>query len=282
MKNIIRNSLVALVMLVIWGCAAKEELKAPPAETNEPEPPAGSLLWVIKPSINIRQENSAGSEKIGELADGDSAFVQHNQDGWYKIRTTDGKAGWVRSDLLAPRNISIFRKAVEFADRLKENRDIDLYFDQKLQQARVYLSFPASAYTSADAVEQTAREIITGYQNQVYRGDVDVHVLKPGNEDEYLSFEQKGQPNPDPVIPVIPYGRLVTVDDSDPNTIGLTVVLNEDVDQDRLLKAARKMVETYPISYRKVTITFLTPDQNCRLWFVEDSQGEMYKFDKCP
>ena len=196
--------------------------------------------------------------------------------------TTDGKTGWVRSDLLAPRNISVFRKAVEFADRLKESSDTDLYFDKKLQHARVYLSFPASVYTSTRSVEQKAREIITEYQEQVYRGDVDVHVLKTGNEEEYLSFEQKGQPNPDPLIPVIPYGRLVKVDDSDPKVIGLTVSLQENVDQDRLLKAARSMVESYPISYRKVTITFLTPDQSCRLWFTEDSQGEMYKFDRCP
>jgi hypothetical protein len=60
MIKTLRNFIVILVIAELWSCAAKKELKTPPPGIAEPELPAGTLLWVIKPSINIRQENSAG------------------------------------------------------------------------------------------------------------------------------------------------------------------------------------------------------------------------------
>ncbi len=282
MRNILYNLAGLVILLTLIGCAAKKELESPVEETDMVLPPSDYYLWVIKPNINIRQENSARSEKVGELADGDSVIVRINDNGWYNIETTSGAAGWVRSDLLAPKNVSIFRKAVIFADKLKEEQDIDLLFDKKLQHARVYLSLPPGMYTSADIVETRAREIITAYQRQVYRGDVAVRVLKPGSDKEYITFDQNGKPNPETPIPVIPFGRLETVNDLNPDEIELAVLVKSEIDNERLLNAARNMVKTYPISYRKVTIKFISSEDKCRLWFTEDPQGELYEFDKCP
>jgi len=280
-KILIRFS--GLFMLgALLGCTAKEELKGPPSETVEISKPDYTFLWVIKPNINIREDNSSGSEKVATLADGDSVIVYGNQNGWYQIESTGGIKGWVRSDLLAPRNASIFRKAVDFVDRLKTEQNIDLFFDKNLQHARVYLSMPAEKYTTVNEVENFARKIITEYQEQVYRGEVTVRVLQPGSDEEYITFEQKGQPNPAALIPVIPFGYLETVDDSDPEIISISVALEDDINNNRLLEAARSMVKTYPISYQKVIIKFVSADNTCRLWFVEDAGGELYEFDRCP
>ena len=137
MKKIIYGFIGILFLTTIWSCAAKKELETPP-ETVEAVPPAGEFLWVIKPNINIREENSAAAVKIAELADGDSVMVRQNLDGWYKIETVDGKTGWIRSDLLAPRNVSVFRKAVEFADHRCQYRT-DLYVQQLMSAWRLRL-----------------------------------------------------------------------------------------------------------------------------------------------
>ncbi len=282
MNQTIKFGAAVLTLLIFAGCSVKKELEAPPPEPVESGIPADAYLWVIKPNINVRTENSAASEQVSKLADGDSVIVYGNNRGWYEVETTSGTRGWVRSDLLAPRDASIFRQAVEFVDRLKAEHDIDLFFDKKLQHARIYLSFPPELYTTQEQVEKRAREIATAYQSEVYPGDVTVRVLKPGSEEAYLTFEQKGRKNPEVVLPVLPYGKLKEVDNSDPAVIQLAVSVDRDIGSDQLLEAARSMARAYPLSYEKVVIKFVNPDDSCRLWFVEDAAGELYRFDECP
>jgi hypothetical protein len=282
MNRTIEFTAAVMIILVFAGCSVKKGLEAPPPEPVEPGIPADAYLWVIKPNINVRMENSASSRQVSTLADGDSVIVHGNEKGWYEVETTGGARGWVRSDLLAPRDASIFRQAVEFVDRLKADRNTDLFFDKKLQHARIYLSFPPELYGTREEVEKRAREIATEYQSKVFRGDVTVRVLRPGSEEEYLTFEQKGRKNPEVVLPVIPYGKLKKVDHSDPAQIHLAVSVNPDIGNEQLLEAARSMVRAYPLSYEKVVITFVNPDDSCRLWFIEDAAGELYRFDECP
>lgn len=264
------------------GCTAKKSLDVPVSETDVIVEPEYSYLWVVKQNINIRQENTAGSGKIGELSEGDSVIVHGNSNGWYSVVAGDGTTGWVRSDLLGPRNVSIFRKAVEFADLIKEEQDVELYFDTKLRHRRVYLSLPDAMYSSRNEAERQARQIITEYQKKVYRGDVTVRILQPDSDQEYLTFEQKGERNPEILIPVIPFGFLTAVDDTNPLAVTLSVSLRDEFDNQHLLEAARSMASEYPISFQKVAIKFVSADNACRMWFVEDVNGEMYEFDKCP
>ena len=135
--------LIPLALLIfLIACAAKKELdSSKDPDLVEERMPGNSYLWAFKPSTNIRESNSARSSKFAVLTDGDSIMVMSNDNGWYKVKTESGKTGWIRTDLLGPKNLSAFRYAVAFVDSLKENKDIELYFDKKLHHKRIYLFF---------------------------------------------------------------------------------------------------------------------------------------------
>jgi hypothetical protein len=55
-----------------------------------------------------------------------------------------------------------------------------------------------------------------------------------------------------------------------------------DISREKLLTAERNISAEYPLSFTKVELTFRSDDDKCRLWFIEDQNGEFYKYDKCP
>jgi hypothetical protein len=269
----------------MFGCTTKESLEPPTSDVDKDAVYRNALLWVFKPNVNIRENASASGRKLESLADGDSVIVLSNIDGWYQVKAIDGKPGWIRSDLLGPKELSAFSSAVAFIENLKETENIELYFDKKLYHKRIYISYPSDLYSSRQVVETKTKELVKDYQQKVYRGHVTARVLKSGTEEEYLTLEIKGAVNADPILPVIPFGRVENVDRSNPSGIKLTYSIPAEVSDDLLITTAREIVPKFPISYQYVEITFkdspYSEQNTCRLWYMEDKNGEEYKLNQC-
>jgi uncharacterized protein YgiM (DUF1202 family) len=279
MQSILKYSFF-LILIIAWSCTSQKEL-VEPAETTPPRP-AGTYFWAVKPEINIRTKNSTDSAKSGKLNDGDSVLVIENQNGWYCVQRDDNSMGWIRSDLLGPKKVSVFANAVNFVDSLLDNDGTELFFDKKLLHRRIYLAYPASMYTSKSKIEKYTEKLVQEYQGEVYRGDVTARVLKPGSQDEYLTIKLKGKQNPDIKLPVLPFGILSDVDNTAPANIKLTITTPDSVSNNDIIKTARDIVSIYPISYSKVELLFVSDQARCRLWYSEDENGEAYKLNECP
>ena len=281
----LRVRLLSLTLLVLLGCTAKESLESPETDIDKDAIYRNALLWVFKPSINIRDSASSSAKKLGSLVDGDSVVVLQNVDGWYQIRTVDGQLGWIRSDLLGPKALSAFNSAVSFVENLREKENIDLYFDKKFYHKRIYLSYPTNAYSSPQNIEKKTRQLVENFQHKVYRGPVTARVLQPGSENEFLTLEIEGAINADPILPVIPFGRIESVDRNNPSGIKLYYSIPKDISDDELITTARQIVPKFPISYQHVELIFkdspYSAEKPCRLWYREDKNGENYQIGAC-
>jgi hypothetical protein len=275
-KKYLAFSLIGLAL----SCAAKKEI-APKPET-ELVPLKGTYFWAVKPEVNIRSENTTEAEKLGKLNDGDSVLVIDNKEGWYQIQSNELTFGWIRSDLLGPKKISVFAKAVSFVDSLLSSDDTELFFDKKLLHRRIYLAYPDAIYSSKNNVEEKTKKLVREYQEKVYRGDVTARVLKPGSQEEYLTMNVNGYKNPDIILPVLPFGILNDVNNLDPENIKLTISTPDEISDEQLLNIARNIVSIYPVTYSKVEVLFVSDDKQCRLWLFEDESGEDYKVNQCP
>lgn len=273
------KTLNIILLIFIYSCAVKKHTP----EYTETSPPAirYDYLWAIKDKVNIRANSSADSPEIGSLNNGDSVIVIANKNGWYQIRTESNKNGWIRSDLLGPQNLSIYPKAVDFADSIKTSDNVDLFFDKRLQHRRIYLTFPTGLYTNRDYLITESKKIGADYQKKVYSGDISVVLLQPGSEEIFNSFDLNGLVNSEAILPVIPFGKII-----DAQLAGkkakLTYIVEEQIPGDKFITTARKMAGTYPISYSEIVLAFLDENKNCRFWYKEDGNGEIFKFDSCP
>ncbi len=274
-------------LLILFACVSKKKLELP--ETLDPDKDLvtkNNYLWAFNPSVNVRENDAIDSRLVYQIADGDSALVLTNKNGWYHIRTEDDKTGWVRSDLLGPKNLSAYRQAVSFAQNLKEKDKTELFFDKKLYHKRIYITYASTAYNSPKEIEIKTKELVKEYQEKVYRGEITIRILKPGTDEEYLTQVYKGDKNADPVLPIIPFGFIQSVDRNDPLTITLSYSIPAEISDQDLLKTARHMASTFPLSYHRVEISFTNPhspkNMICRLWFREDQNGEEFAFNKCP
>ncbi len=279
MRSILKYSYF-LILIIAWSCTSQKELVEP--EKTTPPKLLGTYFWAVKPEINIRAQNSTSASKLGKINDSDSVLVLENQKGWYKIQRDDKTFGWIRSDLLGPKKVSVFANAVNFVDSLLEADSTELFFDKKLLHRRIYLAYPASMYTSKSKIKKSTEKLVREYQVEVYRGNVTARVLKPGSQDEYLTIDVKGKQNPDIKLPVLPFGILSDVDNAAPAIIKLTITTPESVSDNDIITAARDIVSIYPISYSKVELFFISDQAGCRLWYSEDENGEEYKLNECP
>jgi hypothetical protein len=277
--------IIIILMMLYFSCTSKIHVETPAPVSGREKIQKDELLWAYKPSVNIRNEASENGKQLAQLVDGDSVIVLTNKNGWYQIRTIDGTSGWVRSDLLGPKTLSVFPSAVRFIKNLKEKEQTEVYFDKKLYHKRIYISFPARLYTLKTDIENRTRQLIKRYQQIVYGGDVTVRVLKPGSDEAYMTLEVPGFVNADPILPVVPFGRIEEVDRDNPSEIKLSYSTPKDISDQELISTARALSSEFPITYRRVEITFkdapYSPQKPCRLWFLEDKNGEDYKVDAC-
>jgi len=100
-----------------------------------------------------------------------------------------------------------------------------------------------------------------------------------------MTLEFEGSVNADPILPIIPFGRIENVDRNIPSEIKLSFSTPEDISDDKLISTARQISSKFPVSYQRVEIIFknapYSPEKTCRLWFVEDKNGEEYRIGEC-
>jgi hypothetical protein len=271
-------SFILIVFLI--SCAPKVKKELSPIKKTKPKI-SDTYLWGFKSAVNVRESNSAKSKKIASIADGDSVLVIRNVNGWYEIILSNQQKGWIRSDLIGTKNLSAFRKAVSFSDSLTDNFGIKLYFDKNLQHKRIYLEFPQQFYSSEKNIREKTTEIIKKYQKDIYHGKIAVRILKPASQDDYLTLNFEGQPNPEIKLPVIPFGILKNIRIEGYTQIKIEIIVKDKIQNNQFLNAARDMSGSFPLSFTHVQINFISNNSDCLFSFLEDSAGETYKFNQC-
>lgn len=69
--------------------------------TPTPDASAGIIMYVTGDGVNVRKEASASSEKITSLAKGTSVTAYEETDGFYEVKLSDGKKGYISSKYLS-------------------------------------------------------------------------------------------------------------------------------------------------------------------------------------
>jgi SH3 domain protein len=87
---------LTLRALLILAATVLTALSATPGKAQE--------AWVMDKEVNLTLRTGAGTQYriIGSLATGDVATILTRGDGWTKVRTAEGKEGWVSAGFLQP------------------------------------------------------------------------------------------------------------------------------------------------------------------------------------
>ena len=284
---------VLIVILVFISCNTSVVKKEMVTVPSSPLP----SLYVLKEKVNLREKASSRSAKITTLEDGQELFVKENRNGWYKISTEEGLSGWVYSKLAGPVNLSPTRMASAFVDSVLPAFGVEMFFDKKELYKTVYLTLPASYYASPNKAKKFAAEIGKAYQKKVFHGAVKINVLKPQSKDIFLKFKLKAI-GPDNIpLPEIKTGYLAKIEEKN-KQVRIFIAVNDSINNKILLKSARSISAQYDYPFTKSEIYFISDtaeglsfikDMNklprnrrvCRLYYIEDKNGEDYHFDFC-
>ncbi len=254
-------------------------------------------LFVVKERVNLRTQPKIGSKKVASLEDGAALQIRDNKNGWYRVRTDDGKQGWLRSDLAAPREFSLTRMASAFNDSIMPAFGGKLFFDKNDLFKIVYLKLEPTYYISLSKAEEKAKKIAKAYQNKVYHGKLEVRVIHPQTDALFarIILPAKGiSPVP---LPILDYGRLFSLKENNKSVI-IKVAVPDSISDSKLLKAARRISARYDYPFTRAEIYMVTDnvqgmtflrgraedlaDQRvCRLYYLEDADGEDYRFRFC-
>lgn len=290
-----RLLIVIGILALLFSCqpsaVVTKESKAPSAHGIFPP------LYVVKEKVNLRSKPSASSAKVARLQDGDALTFLTNKNGWYQVRTEDGQTGWLRSDLAGPRALSKTRMAAAFADSILPAFNAKLFFDKTDLYKTVYLTLPASFYSSKNKALKQAKKIGRAYQNKVYKGAVEIRILKPESQELFTRLTLSAVGLARVPLPVLDFGFLFKLEEQN-KAVKLFVAIPKTVSKKALLKSARRISATYDYPFTKAEIYMVTdsaegmrylahfnkpPQQRsvCRLYYLEDANGEDFKFHFC-
>ncbi len=290
-----RRFLSASVLLILFlSCnprvVKKESL---PAQTAGHFP----ALYVIKEQVNMRSAPAAQSSKVAVLEDGAELQVEKNKNGWYKIITDDGKNGWLRSDLAGPRNLSLTRMASAFTDSILPAFKAEMFFDKTDLYKTIYLTLRDDFYSSQKRVRREAQKIGRAYQQKVYHGALEIRVLHPQNKELFLRLKMPAAGLAKIPLPILKYGVLISLHEKN-KAVSLFIAVPDSISDKQLLRAARKIsarydypftkTEIYMVSATPAGLKYLAHFKNkpadktlCRLYYLEDADGEDYRFRFC-
>lgn len=254
-------------------------------------------LYVIKEQVNLRDAPTTQSKKITILEDGDELRVHRNTNGWYQVVTDEGTQGWLRSDLAGPRSLSLTRMAFAFTDSVLPAFNAEMFFDKTELYKTVYLTLDPSLYISQEKTRSQAKKIGTAYQQKVYRGATEIRVMHPDSKELFLRFNLPAKGLAKIPVSVLDYGRLFSLQEKD-KAVTVLVAVPDSISDKNLLKAARKISAKYDYPFNKAEIYMVSdspagmiylktfdekPAQTnvCRLYYLEDADGEDYRFRFC-
>lgn len=289
-----RFLLVSVFFISIWACSpsgVKKETSG--SSTLGIYPP----LYIIKEQVNLRSEAGLTGNIITTLNDGDEIQVIENKNGWYHMNADDGKQGWLRSDLAGPRTMSRTRMASAFSDSILPAFRSKIFFDKTDLFRKVYLTLPASYYSSQKNASNQAEKIGKAYQQKVYPGAIDILVMRPESEELFFNLTLPAAGIAEVPIPILKHGILFDLKRSN-STVAIYVAVPVTVSDKVLLKTARDISAAYDYPFTKAEVYmvtnsvsglrylghFDTPAEDkgvCRLYYLEDGDGEDYRFNFC-
>ena len=287
--------LLAIIFIIsIWACSPSGVKKD---TTGSPFKGIYPALYVVKEQVNLRSKPGLSGAVIATLSDGDEIQVIENKNGWYYLNTDNGKQGWLRSDLAGPRSMSLTRMASAFSDSILPAFNAKMFFDKTDLFSKVYLTLPPSFYSSKKKAKMLARKIGKVYQKKVYSGNIEILVMRPKSDELFLSMNLPAVGLTDIPIPILKHGVLFNLEETD-RKVAIYVAVSNTVTNKALLKAARDISAIYDYPYTKAEIYmvtnstagrhylqhFNTPPNDksvCRLYYLEDGDGEDYRFNFC-
>jgi hypothetical protein len=285
-----------VIVLALAACAPKTTVRKEPVVVEKVRPELPSA-FVIKEKINVRQHGTTASGIIATINDGDEIFIMENEDGWYQIKFGDNQSGWVRSDLVGPRNLSRTILAKAFVDSMLPDYNTDMFFDNEALYRIVYLVLPKDAYSSKAKAAALARKVGHRYQKKVYPGDLEIRIMRPDDQKElFMKVHLEAVNIADVPVPVLEYGRLYAMETPVMGSVRLWILIPEDIPDDPLLEMARSISAKYAYPFTKAEI-YLVKDTKAghaylknpqkspvgetvlRLYYLEDKDGEYFQFD---
>ena len=286
--------LLYLITIALFGCTSVVHKKTEQAITPSP---AGYEAYVIKEKVNMRETPSASGRLVATLTDGAEIYILNNHNGWYQVQDFEGHKGYIRSDLVGPKNMSLTRMASAFVDSVLPGYHAKLFFDKTETYKIIYLTLPKGKYQSRADVLKTAREIGRLYQSEVYPGSVEIRVLKPESKDLFARVRLKATGYAGFKLPVLPFGRLVKWHQNH-FALSIWIAVPADKSKKTLLRAARKISASYDLPITKTEIYFVLDEpeiirnvvkgetslhrpDTCLLYYLEDKNGEDYRFNFC-
>ena len=290
--------IVLLIILLFLACtktAVKKEVIEPPQEVVETV--QYPTAYVIKETVNIRSAADMKSQIIAVLNDGEKIELLKNKNGWYRIKTENKKTGWVRSDMVGPKNLSRTLMAAVFVDSVLPDYNVKMFFDKKKLYKIAYLIFPEQEYKNKKTLKLKAEKIGKDYQQKVYAGAVELRVMKTDEKTLFTKIKLKALAKADIAYPVLTYGRLIDLSVNSKDELTIKISVPDSVIDNSLLKMAKNISKLYDYRIRKIEILFgrdtldgidflNDPKKEkkspfCRLYYLEDDAGEYYKFNQC-
>ncbi len=91
-KGVLGKRLEVTMNLGIKLDAKEVEQRASASAVTAPQV---TVLDTPTGELNVRSENSVGSDLVGKLFPGDKVDLMGEETGWYKVKLKDGKTGWI-------------------------------------------------------------------------------------------------------------------------------------------------------------------------------------------
>jgi hypothetical protein len=125
-----------LFILIVFFACTKEVIKK---ESEATGAESASTAYVINETVNLRSNNNTNSTIIKKLKDGQQVSIIHNLDGWYEIYDDEHNQGWLRSDMVGPKELSRTVLATTFVDSVLPGFKSKMYFDKTDLYKTIYL-----------------------------------------------------------------------------------------------------------------------------------------------
>jgi hypothetical protein len=281
-----------LLFPVIFACNPKvAKIESPAARSPY------HTLYIIKEQINMRSIPGTNGKIVAALQDGDEIQVRSNQKGWYQVISDEGQQGWVRSDLAGPRKLSLTRMASAFADSVMPAFKAELYFDKTELYKVIYLTLDKSYYDTQKKAKDYANKIAEAYQHKVYAGKVEVRVMHHDKEELYFKFYKPAIGLARVPVPVFKHGVLYSLNEIN-KEVSIKIAVPDSIPGKELLRSARNISAAYDYPFKKAEIYMVTDSPAgmsylknpslapaevniCKLYYLEDADGEDYKYNFC-
>ena len=142
-----------------------------------------------------------------------------------------------------------------------------------------------------------AKKIGRLYQEKVYPGKIEIRILKPQSNELFLLIKNTAVGMANVPVPVLKTGRLLSLQEKN-KAVKIVVAADDSTANNILLKTARDISAQYDYPFRKAEIYFVSASPAglsyakdmsrspinysiCRLYYLEDKNGEDYKFNFC-